>query len=310
MSNELIKVLDTYGIQYDEKIICPFHGDINPSLKLNNNDNFWFCFGCQEGGNAYKFHKKMQELKGITNEINILSGYQKIINGKANKQMINKSKMITIEVKDRAYFRNCLKEAKDFYYGLKTVNWYEMDNEISNYMEYRGFKKKTLNKFGAKYTYKDETYPIVFPIMDNGRFKGWVSRTCDPEIQQTRKYLYNKGFRRVNTLAGDYKEADVVILVEGYFDMLKAKQLGFKNVAAILGWKITDKQIKKLKAEGVKTIISALDNDKCGIKGTEYLKNYFNVIRFPYPSYIKDMGDMNKKLIVNAKRKLDLLTEV
>ena len=46
MKDELLKVIDYYQIPYEEKIICPFHGDVNPSLKLNIDENFWFCFGC------------------------------------------------------------------------------------------------------------------------------------------------------------------------------------------------------------------------------------------------------------------------
>ena len=39
--SKLLKVLDYYGIQYDEKIICPFHGDVNPSLKIDIEKDFW-----------------------------------------------------------------------------------------------------------------------------------------------------------------------------------------------------------------------------------------------------------------------------
>lgn len=308
--NELIKVLEHYNIPYDDKIICPFHGDINPSLKLNNEDNFWWCFGCQQGGDAYKFHKLMQNEKGVTNELNLLQSYNKIIKGRAKKENVEKYKKINYEKKNKKYYRQCLIEAKDYYYGLKSVDWFKEDNEAVAYMTYRGFLKSTLNRFGAKNTYNDITYPIIFPILDNGRFKGWVCRTFDTEIQKHRKYLYNKGFRRKTTLAGTYNKSNTVMLVEGYFDMLKAKQLGIKNVCAVLGWKITDNQIMKLKAEGITKVISALDNDKCGIKGTNYLKQYFDVVRFPYPGHIKDMGDMDRKTLKNIEDNFKDLVEV
>ncbi len=296
MNDELLKVLDYYHFEVNgnEKIICPFHGDVNPSLKIDLESNFWYCFGCQQGGDAYTFHKKIQYMKGQKNELKVLQKYHKII----NKKLVNKSSELKTSVeKDRKYYRQCLIKAKDYYYNLSKVNWKTTDCEVREYMLYRGFNLTTLNKFGAKLTHKEETYPIIFPIMDNGRFKGWVCRTTDFEINKKRKYLYNKGFRRKVTLAGEYKNTDTVILVEGYFDMLKAYQLGLKNVVAILGWKITDQQIKKLKAEGVVNIISALDNDTCGRKGTAYLKKFFNVIKFPYPDNVKDMGDMDRNLL-------------
>lgn len=297
MQNELLKVLEYYHITPEEKIICPFHADKNPSMKIDLKENFWYCFGCQEGGDAFKFHKKMQIQAGNKDDLKISMLYAKIINDKGSKsgEIIQN---VQAEVKDRAYYHQCLIEAKDYYRGLKTVDWYsdEADDECREYMKYRGFKMSTLNKAGAKYTYKDITYPIVFPLLDNGKFKGWVSRSFDHEISETRKYLYNKGFRRRTTIVGDYRNTKTVMLVEGYMDYLKGVQNGAKHICAILGWKITEQQIEKLKSEGVKTIICALDNDEAGNRGYEYLKTVFdNVIRFPYPKYVKDMGDLDKK---------------
>ncbi|NLZ73800.1 MAG: toprim domain-containing protein, partial [Bacteroidales bacterium] len=169
------------------------------------------------------------------------------------------------------------------------------------YLLERGFDLGALNKVKCKVTFND-SYPIIFPLNDMGVFKGYVCRTMDPEIQKKRKYLYNKGFSRRNTLVGKY-DCKTVMVVEGFMDYLKAKQYGVKYVCALLGWKATPEQIEKLKAQGVETIISALDNDECGIKGTKYLENYFEVIRFQYPKSIKDIGEMNKKQFKKAKQK-------
>ena len=67
-----------------------------------------------------------------------------------------------------------------------------------------------------------------------------------------------------------------------------------EDIAAILGWKISNEQIQKLLDSGVKHIISALDNDTCGRKGTDYLKTKFNVTRFCFED-VKDPGEMNVK---------------
>jgi DNA primase len=81
-------------------------------------------------------------------------------------------------------------------------------------------------------------------------------------------------------------------------DRLKFVQFGVDNVVAILGWKMSREQEKKLRDAKVEYIISALDNDTCGKKGTEYLKNIFpsKVIRFTYLKGIKDPGEMTKEL--------------
>ena len=87
-------------------------------------------------------------------------------------------------------------------------------------------------------------------------------------------------------------------------DYLSLKTRGhIKNVVAILGWHISDEQVNKLKQKGITTVISALDNDECGIKGTEYLKRFFNVIRFDYPADKKDVGEMSEEEIKAAKQR-------
>ena len=75
-----------------------------------------------------------------------------------------------------------------------------------------------------------------------------------------------------------------------------------RNVVALLGWHISDEQIEKLKEKNIKTVVSVLDNDKSGIKGTELLKRYFRVIRFEIPN--KDVGEMTKEQIKKSLRKV------
>ena len=41
-------------------------------------------------------------------------------------------------------------------------------------------------------------------------------------------------------------------------------------------------------------IISALDNTPTGERGTKYLEEFFDVIRFQFPTSIKDVGDLDK----------------
>ena len=183
----------------------------------------------------------------------------------------------------------------DYYFGLSKTDWLEQPRNSPErmYLRKRGFTASTLNKCKAKINYS-ASYPIIFPMFDMGEFRGWVCRTMNKLVEAKRKYLYNEGFGRSNTLVGTYN-AETVVLVEGYMDWLKMKQFGIKNVAAILGWKITEQQVQKLKLNGVKTIISALDSDSCGTNGTKYLKKFFKVIKLKFPAGIKDPGELNKK---------------
>lgn len=298
-SKELAKILHYYNLlessdQY--KIVCPFHNDINASMLINLNEGSYYCFGCNKNGNAYDFVKDANPKLDDLNKVRL---YYKILKSKKVKG-IKYDGSINIKKKKTQSPEHVLDVASDYYYNLKTIDWSIETDPIKQYMVDRGFEVNTLNKCKAKLTYNN-SYPIVFPMLDMGEFKGWVCRTSNPIIQQKRKYLYNKGFSRSNTLVGKYNN-ETVVLVEGYMDYLKMKQNGVTYVAAILGWKITTPQINKLKAMGVKNIISALDTDPCGQKGTEYLKKFFNVIRFQFPEGVKDPGDLNKELFKIANK--------
>lgn len=294
---ELAKVLYYYGYIPDDtseeyKIVCPFHEDVNPSMIVNLKDGSWFCFGCGESGNAVKFvsllNPELNELKSFIKFLKILkSDKVNSLNFSHRKKIKKKSET---ELYDIAW---------DYYYGLSKIDWRSSDQEevtfCKKYMKDRGFSPWTLNKCQAKVTY-NSNYPIIFPMLDNGEFKGWVCRTTDKEVEQKRKYLYNKGFSRATTLVGDYRGEEFVFVVEGYMDRLKFIQYGVTNVVAILGWKMSKEQEEKLRKAKLKYIISALDNDECGKRGTEYLKKIFDkVYRFKYLKGIKDPGQMTKE---------------
>lgn len=304
---KLAKVLWYYNLVPNvstlvQKIVCPFHADVNPSLTVKLEEGSWFCFGCNEFGDAAKFVRLMEHKYNGLNDLQAYKKYLKILKS-------NECSGIKVDASQKQYKRSSRQlynEAYDYYHGLKLEDWRapeSLEAQVAKeYMVSRGFTSTSLNKCKAKVNYS-ASYGIIFPMVDNGKFKGWVCRTMLPEVEKRRKYLYNKGFSRATTLVGDYGSEDYVIVVEGYMDRLKFLQNGVDNVVAILGWKMTAQQIEKLKAKGVTKVISALDNDPCGKKGTEHLKNFFEVTRFCYLKGVKDPGEMDKGLFHKMFRK-------
>lgn len=296
---ELAKVLIYYNLIYDtsslkQKIICPFHNDVNPSAIADLEDGSFFCFGCGKSGDAQTFVKLMEEKYNALNDLAAYVKYKRIL----KSDSVSNIKIAEGTKNRKPLKRHLYNEAYDFYKGLKTVDWKEDDElflDEKTYMLKRGFTENVLNLCKAKPTYQ-RNYPIVFPMLDNGKFKGWVCRTTTKKIEAKRKYLYNEGFSRATTLVGEYGKKAYVFIVEGYMDRLKFIQFGEDNVVAILGWKMTCEQIQKLKNAGITTIISALDNDECGRKGTAFLKKHFEVIRFSYLKGVKDPGEMNEQI--------------
>lgn len=302
MANELAKVLLYYGLIYsadspEQKIVCPFHEDINPSMIVNLDTNAYFCFGCQESGDALKFVMTLEKKLHGLNDLEGCRKYYKILKSKKFERLVF-HRYKKVKKADKQLYA----EAYDYFHGLSKVDWTsnKLDDDVKavrEYMNGRGFSNKTLNKVDARYTY-NKVYPIVFPMKDNGKFRGWVCRTNDPETEKKRKYLYNEGFHRATSLVGNYDDCEVLYLVEGYMDRLKFIQYGVNNVAAVLGWKLSAQHIEKIKQQAnIKYIVSALDNDSCGKKGSAYIRSVFpdKYVRFQYLKGIKDPGEMTER---------------
>lgn len=291
---DLAKILTYYGLEPNTssaecKIMCPFHGDKNPSMVASFETGRFFCFGCNATGDAKDFVGLMEpKLNGLKLAIR----FQKILRSDKVQRVTAYTGKTRKKDNKTLYDISC-----DYYFNLPKTDW-ESDeakpDPVTEYLLKRGFTTEVLNKIGAKLTY-NSSYPVVFPMFDNNRFKGWVCRTTTKEIEEKRKYLYNKGFSRETTLVGIYGKHKYVFVVEGYMDMLKFRQYGVDNVVAVLGWKMSRLQEEELKNVGVTYIISALDNDECGRKGTKYLKTRFeHVYRFRYLKRFKDPGEMSE----------------
>lgn len=303
---ELAKVLIYYGLIEDVttsqfKIVCPFHGDVNPSMQIDLQKGTFFCFGCGEFGYAPDF---VRLVNPELNELQVYIVTERILNSNEIKKL-----RIKYRKKRKVNNKQAIVEAKDYYCGLSKTDWNNPETKeeryVLEYMSKRGFDAKALNLGSCKASY-NIAYPVLFPILDNGRFRGYVARTTNSYVESKRKYLYNEGFYKRTTLCGNYSEKCVPYICEGYMDYLSLRSRGdIEYVVAILGWHISDEQVKALKEKGITTVISALDNDNCGIKGTEYLKKFFNVIRFQYPKDKKDPGEMSRKQIKIAIRKTE-----
>ena len=303
-TEKFILVLEHYGLFKPEaiyKVICPFHGDLNPSMQINIPNAYFYCFGCGVHGTAFDlvklYNPKLTSLQvhELINKLTKGKG-RGVIGGRVGFTSLPTNLLKVTSV--GTSYKSGLKLAKDYYYNLPETNWYKPSEEevfqTKRYMINRGYKTATLIKYKAKATYSNN-YQIVFPLLENEIFRGYVMRTTDKSIEENRKYMYNKGFKRKNFLIGTYEAKQPVLVVEGYLDLLAAKQLGIENVVAFLGWKASDKHIAKLKHRKIDHIICGLDNDKAGRNGYEFIKGKFdNVDRIRFPKGIKDFGDLLK----------------
>lgn len=271
-------LIDSTSLSDTFKIVCPLHEDINASMQVDLTRGIYYCYGCGKSGEAIDLIKEVEQ-------VNKLKAY--ILLEKVLNRQIGKKVLIVAQPKETP--KVLMEQAKLYFYSLQRTSWKDIR---SSYMHKRGFDSKVLTKAGVRLN-QNADYGVAMPMMEMGKFKGYVLRATSDSANQDRKYLYNKGFSRRNTLVGDY-DYNFVVVVEGYLDWLKFLQFGKSNCVAILGWKATDQQIAKIK-QYTTTIISALDNTPTGERGTRHLIDKgFDVTRFQFQDTIKDPGEMDR----------------
>ncbi|MFA6992793.1 MAG: DNA primase, partial [Candidatus Gracilibacteria bacterium] len=161
-------------------------------------------------------------------------------------------------------------------------------NVLYPYLLKKGISKKVLVKSGfvsQKTIASDEIYDkfrgrLMFPIFDYlGRICGFGGRALTKD--QMPKYLNspeNVVYNKSSVLYGFYhskkyvKELSQVILVEGYFDMILPYQEGVKNIVAVSGTALTEKQVKLIKRL-TSNVVTCFDLDGAGYEATK--RSYF-----------------------------------
>lgn len=282
---KLARVLQHYGL-IDQaemsdlfKVVCPLHEDVFASMQIDLSRGTYYCYGCGAHGEAPELIRGIEGVNDLVSYIML----EKIIGGSL------KSKPLVIRASTRESSEELLEQAKLYFYSLQKPSWKSIKN---SYMHRRGFNSKVLELADVRIN-SNSNYGIAMPMKEMGRFKGYVLRATSEVADQNRKYLYNKGFSRRDTLVGDFNHSSVIVC-EGYMDWLKLLQFGQSGAAAILGWKATEQQMAKLKQYTTR-IISALDNTPTGRRGTTFLREKgFEVVRFKFPPNIKDPGDLDQ----------------
>jgi DNA primase len=150
-----------------------------------------------------------------------------------------------------------------------------------------------------------EDFPLIMPFRDaHGHVMSLVGRTLISEEERaTRKmskYRNTIGFKKGQCLFGLYEnkqsilEQDLVHIVEGQFDLIKAREKGIKNIIALGTSHMTNYQFSVI-SRYTNNIILLLDNDEAGHKGREQTVKKFgnlaNIQNWYIPEVYKDIDE-------------------
>ena len=283
--------------------LCPFHDDSNPSMAVNQDKQFFYCFVCQESGNAIHFLRRYENLEFVDAIETLASAAGMTVPYEGGKQEKTKPSGL-VERAVKFYQSNLnnktapkavqyLKDrnitgatAKKFNIGYAQDSWdalanyFGPDTPIQELDESGLFSKKD-NRFYDRFRGR-----VIFPIRNiKGDFIAMGGRIID---EGEPKYLNSPEtsfFNKSNELFGLFEVKDAekniasLIVVEGYMDVIGLYEHGVKNAVATLGTAVTPNHVAKIMRYTNK-IFFAFDGDLAGGKAAwKAVENTFPIIR-------------------------------
>ena len=277
--------------------VCPFHSDHSPSMSVSREKQIYKCFACGASGNVFNFIMDyeninfMDAVRLLANKAGIPLSIKNSVSSPTNKDqnlydILNlslkfyKNNINTKDGKDAIeYIKNRkfdLDIIKEFDIGLALKNY----DSLTNLLIKKKFKQSDMinsglvykNEKGIKDTYVNR---IMFPIHNlSGQLVGYSGRIYNGE--KTNKYINTKEtniFKKSEILYNYYKakdyvrEKDEIIIVEGFFALIRLYTIGVKNVVATLGTAFTKNHALTIK-KMTKNVILCFDGDNAGNEAT------------------------------------------
>ncbi|HQC54233.1 MAG TPA: DNA primase [Clostridia bacterium] len=273
---------------------CPFHNEKTPSFLVDEEQQYYKCYGCGKSGDIIEFVKEKEKLE-----------FMDAVEFIANK--------FGIEMPERQFSADAKDKKRDleniYNANLLAAKFYR-DNlqkpeakEARDYLHKRGFNDETIARFGlgcsldyeSLYNHlisqgiSDETITkaalvneskgdflamrLVIPIIETrGKIVGFSGRALTGDTKPKYKNspttiafdksqtLYNMNIIRTLRQKEDVKN---LILVEGYMDVMSLYEVGIKNVIASMGTAFTLKQCQAI-SRVVKQVYVCFDGDAAG----------------------------------------------
>jgi len=286
------------------KGLCPFHSEKTPSFTVSPDKQIYHCFGCSAGGNVFKFLMETQSLpfveavKSLADKVHVVIPSPKRSAAESRqekeRETILKSNRLAAEYftatldhpqkgkKARAYL-----ESRDFQgdiltkyqLGWSTPNWQDLMTALGQTVSRPDLEKAGLIKQkdgGSDKNYYDRFRArLMIPLKDlYGNVIGFGARIIgegEPKyLNSPETPLYKKGrvLFGMHLAKQPMRQENQAILVEGYFDQIRAHEKGICNVVATCGTALTQEQAGLLKNH-VKNVVLVFDSDSAGKRAAQ-----------------------------------------
>ena len=279
------------------KGLCPFHGEKTPSFHVTRDKGFFHCFGCNVGGDVFKF-LELHEKIGFADAVKLLAqrfGMSLPEMEQTDDQRANAAEretLLKVHESAAAWFQQQLasnagarvrrqiaeRGVTDDTRQVMGLGFAPPGREgLKAALIKEGFSQALLVRAGLLVQRDDGSVidrfrnRLMIPICrDTGSVIAFGGRAVDADQQP--KYLnspetpiYSKG----RTLYGLHLSKNAIrngkfaVLVEGYFDFAQVYQAGFQAVVASCGTALTPQHSQQLRRFTSKVVLS-FDPDTAG----------------------------------------------
>ena len=298
---DIVKVIGSYlnlvkqGKNY--KAVCPFHDDTNPSLTISPEKQFFKCFVCGTGGNAFNFVQKFEHVSfpEAVRKVADIIGYHP-------EGLEAISKPVKVDEKKEALLK-CLHDLNLYYQfalntpdGKEGVEYFDsrnLDTSLRNkyklgyapkdgkatidFLLKKGHSIVTIEQTGVMRMISNTNYRdmnegrVTFPICDiDGNVIGFSARRIKNDdsakyMNTPETYLFHKTNNLYNIhIAKDAcKLKGYIYVCEGFMDVFALGKIGIDAAVAIMGTALTNEHVQILRSLNVE-IRLCLDGDLPG----------------------------------------------
>jgi DNA primase len=283
--------------------LCPFHDERTPSFSVNAEEKLYYCFGCGEGGDAFKFVQQtegldFQEAVELLAERSGVQVEREEDDPRAEQRRRRRERLLTLLDRSAGFYSNYLWDSSEAASARDYLTSRDLSEEILR--EFRvgyspsawdrmlvgarqtGFTEEELMAAGLAQRGKNGGLydrfrgRIMFPLADaRGRVLGFGARQMaegrGPKYLNTSENdLYHKGRQLfgIDVARKGAMKSGRFVVVEGYTDVLALHQAGIREAVAIMGTAMTQEQLAELAKVGDSnrrgTVFLALDADRAG----------------------------------------------